>query len=505
MLRASSFGPLTALILSYLVVRASTHALRHTRASAHQINVARLNRTNATAHQINVAELNRTNAAGLHRANATGVNVTHTVSGMTISGEHVVSATNSTSLHVHSSFAPSYKLQLNNYMNVQYYADFTVGGQTIPAIYDTGSFEVIVLSELCQSCRTSVPVYNAELSTSFQPGERLVAKHQFGSGPVLSKKGLETIIAGPHTSPLVATSQPFWQVIDHNIDVWNEKAKFAAIVGLGHTATVPEMRNANDEQVDPEPDIVMLERMGVYEFAICLEKANGSPGWMITGPRISQLTTSPAFTGMNVVGQMHWGVKMTNVGPGGWDPCDPSCGAIIDSGTSLIAASSDALSALGGLIANIKEDCSNIDELPDLLFDLDGHSFALPPSAYVLKVEHPVDNSTSIWDALFGPPEVSLETSCVPGFMTIDQETQFGPMWILGMPFLRQFYTIFDRTHKKMYAANSDSTCNPMLGMFNAKRKRSPEDFIPMTVDMKALRLPDWAKKVTMSGKKFIF
>merc|ERR1719160_1401335 len=395
--------------------------------------------------------------------------------------------------------APTYKLKLNNYMNVQYYADFTVGGQTLPAIYDTGSFEIIVLSELCTSCTTTVPVYNAELSSTFQPGERLVQKHTFGSGPVLSKKGLETIRAGPSSSPLLATEQPFWQVIDHNIDVWNEKAKFAAIIGMGHTPTVPEM---SEEERDPHPDTVMLENMGVNEFAICLEKANGSPGWIVTGPRIPSLTSSPAFTGMNVVGQMHWGVKLSNVGPGGWDPCNPSCGAIIDSGTSLIAASSESLSALGGLIANIKEDCSNLDELPDLTFNLDGHAFALPPSAYVLKVEHASDNSTSIWDHIFGSPKVSMETSCVPGFMQIDQDTQFGPMWIFGMPFLRQFYTVFDRTNKKMYAATADASCEPVIGgMFTAQRKRSAEDFIPTIVsDPKSLRLPGWARKATMGG-----
>merc|ERR1719160_1079331 len=399
--------------------------------------------------------------------------------------------------------APAYKLKLNNYMNVQYYADFTVGGQTLPAIYDTGSFEVIVLSELCTSCTTTVPIYNSELSTTFDPGERLVQKHTFGSGPVLSKKGLETIRAGPSTSPLLATSQPFWQVIDHNIDVWNEKAKFAAIIGMGHTQTVPQM---SEDPKDPHPDLVMLEKMGINEFAICLEKANGSPGWMVTGPRVASLTASPAFTGMNVVGQMHWGVKLTEVGPGGWDPCNPSCGAIIDSGTSLIAASAEALSALGSLIANIKEDCSNLDELPDLTFKLDGHSFALPPSAYVLKVEHPTDNSTSIWDVLFNPPKITLETSCVPGFMQIDQDTQFGPMWILGMPFLRHFYTVFDRPHKMMYAAIADASCEPMLGgMFNAKQKRSPEDFLPTIVDLTGLRVPDWARKATKGGKKFIF
>ena len=30
--------------------------------------------------------------------------------------------------------------------------------------------------------------------------------------------------------------------------------------------------------------------------------------------------------------------------------------------------------------------CSNIDLLPDIVFNINGHSFALPPSAYVMKV-----------------------------------------------------------------------------------------------------------------------
>merc|ERR550537_77155 len=188
---------------------------------------------------------------------------------------------------------------------------------------------------------------------------------------------------------------------------------------MGHTSTVPQM---GDDQKDPHPDVVMLEKMGINEFAICLEKANGAPGWMITGPQILSLKSSPAFTGMNVVGQMYWGVKLTDVGPGGWDPCDPSCGAIIDSGTSLIAADSTGLGALSGLLAQIKEDCSNLHELPDLEFHLDGKAFSLPPSGYVLEVETPQSNASSIWDLLWKKPKVELVTQCIPGFMTIDQD-----------------------------------------------------------------------------------
>lgn len=35
---------------------------------------------------------------------------------------------------------------------VQYFADITIGDQTFPAIYDTGSFEILVLSTRCERC-----------------------------------------------------------------------------------------------------------------------------------------------------------------------------------------------------------------------------------------------------------------------------------------------------------------------------------------------------------------
>merc|ERR1719387_1395896 len=49
--------------------------------------------------------------------------------------------------------------------------------------------------------------------------------------------------------------------------------------------------------------------------------------------------------------------------------------------------------------------------------------------------------------------------------------TQFGPMWLLGMPFFREYYTTFDLGTKNpdgtknkdrmMYAAKADQNCYP--------------------------------------------
>merc|ERR1719265_2918339 len=64
----------------------------------------------------------------------------------------------------------SYVLKLENNNNVEYYGDFTIGNQTLPSIYDTGSFEVLTLSTLCESCDRGGPVYDRKTSKTFEPG-----------------------------------------------------------------------------------------------------------------------------------------------------------------------------------------------------------------------------------------------------------------------------------------------------------------------------------------------
>lgn len=397
--------------------------------------------------------------------------------------------------------AYSHRVRLENYMGVQYFAPFTIGGQELSAIYDTGSFEIIALSSLCANCKlATTSVYNADMSRTFQPGERKVAQHHFGSGSVLSKKGLETVRLGGKDSPLEASGMPFWQVIDHYIDVWDEKAKFSAIIGLGHTDRVPSM----DGNVGNKGDLTLLQRVGVDEFAICLERGKKAPGWLRTGPDLAALRSRSSFTSVNVLGQAHWAVTMSKVAPGvaAFEPCDPGCGAIVDSGTSLIAAPPQALTALAGVIASVKEDCSNIGELPDISFRLDGKRFVLPPSAWVLQVEAPVSDNATVWDMVWGPPKVKLANQCMAGFMPLDETTQFGPMWILGMPFLRQYFTVFDRRNKKMHMAPSGTGCEPQASSFAAdgraagfsRVRRSVEDITPTRVDLSAVRLPAWAR-----------
>jgi hypothetical protein len=304
------------------------------------------------------------------------------------------------------------------------------------------------------------------MSSSFDPGQKLVAQHTFGSGPVLSKKALETVHLGSSASPLVATQMPFWQVMDHDIDVWDKYSKFSGIIGLGHSASTPKMDSNNSTKVYGQ-DESLLEKVGVTAFSICLERSAGTPnGHLVLGPTAEDARyNSAVFKHIPVVGDIHWAVEMKGLKAGGQeshDACNPSCAAIVDSGTSLIAAPTSALEALAPILSKIESDCSNLDTLPDITFTLGQDTFTLPPAIYVIRVTGYVEDKQDVWEAMFGPPKMEAVTQCVPAFMEINMMAkEHGPVWILGMPFLRYYYTVFQRSPKFLHIAYATADCQP--------------------------------------------
>lgn len=105
-----------------------------------------------------------------------------------------------------------------------------------------------------------------------------------------------------------------------------------------------------------------------------------------------------------------------------------SCSLVVDTGTSIITGPSSKLNKIIEKIGNVEQDCSNLDKLPTIQFTLAGKDFDLEPEFYVLKIEE------------------QGQTFCQLGMQAMDQ---LG-LWILGDPFLRKYYTVFDRANDRV-------------------------------------------------------
>jgi saccharopepsin len=103
------------------------------------------------------------------------------------------------------------------------------------------------------------------------------------------------------------------------------------------------------------------------------------------------------------------------------------CQVAVDTGTSLLAAPPDVVDELVDHL-QVAQDCSNIDSLPDMGFIIGDHVLNLKAEDYVAQTVN----------------------GCSLGLMALDIPPPKGPLFIFGDPFLRKFYTVYDRKNLRV-------------------------------------------------------
>jgi len=125
-----------------------------------------------------------------------------------------------------------------------------------------------------------------------------------------------------------------------------------------------------------------------------------------------------------VVEQKYWALNLTGVAQG--DKQIPTDGAkgVIDSGTSLLVGPKQLVDPLIEGIA-VNQDCSGLDDLPDISFTIDSTTYSLAPSDYVLKVS------------------AVGQTECLLGIQSMDFPAGFN-YFIMGDVFMRKYPSYFN-------------------------------------------------------------
>lgn len=142
-----------------------------------------------------------------------------------------------------------------------------------------------------------------------------------------------------------------------------------------------------------------------------------------------------SFRAEHMVGSLFWAPVMKTTGfwqvpldaitLGGRNLAGSSnASAVLDTGTSLLAGPPAVINELLDKL-NVATNCSNFHSLPDIAFVVAGHVLSLSPKDYV-------DRDT-------------VANECTLPLMTQDVKKGEGQVWILGDPFLRKYYTVYNR------------------------------------------------------------
>merc|ERR1719507_155658 len=114
------------------------------------------------------------------------------------------------------------------------------------------------------------------------------------------------------------------------------------------------------------------------------------------------------------------------------------CQVAVDTGTSQLAGPTHVINELSNRL-NVKQDCSNYHELPNLGFVVGGNIMNLKPQDYVDKGHD----------------------GCEVSLMPLDVPPPNGPLFIFGDPFLRKYYTAYDRGASRVGFAEARHVGSP--------------------------------------------
>lgn len=318
----------------------------------------------------------------------------------------------------------------------EYYGEIDVGSppQKFLVVFDTGSGNLLLPATECvdEACTThsrfnpaasksSIQIAFAENAT--QPvaadGERDMVTITFGTGEVSGVYTRDTVCLGDGVVCAVAnfvaasneTDQPFAVV------------PFDGILGL----SLPQLAEGNDFAI-----VDQMVVAGVLEhnlFAVFLGN-EGEQSEITFGAYKQELMASKMLWAA-VTEPGYWQIKVDDITIRGKPQhiCsgDRGCQVAVDTGTSLLAAPSDIVDQLTDVVS-VETDCSNLASLPDLGFVIGNTTLTLSPEHYVSQTGD----------------------ACTLGLMGLDVPPPKGPLFIFGDPFLRKFYTVYDRQNLRV-------------------------------------------------------
>lgn len=313
---------------------------------------------------------------------------------------------------------------IHNYMDAQFFGPMSAGTppQTFNVIYDTGSSNLWLPSKQCTNCGLH-PKYKSDQSSTYV-ANGTAWEILYGSGPVSGFLSEDSVEVGDIT----VSKQTFAEVTDTSgLGLGYTIGKFDGILGLAFPSI----------SVDGIPPVFdSMVKQGLVDepvFAFYLSNDPSEDGELDFGG-IDKNHYKGDLSYVKLSSTTYWEIPMDGMQIDGQSVTSVTK-AIVDSGTSLLAgppADVKAIAKLVGATPFLKGeyliDCGKATTGKNIDIILGGKTYTLTPTDYII-------------------PD---ETICLFGMVGIDIPAPAGPLWILGDPFMRKFYTVFDYGQERL-------------------------------------------------------
>jgi hypothetical protein len=335
---------------------------------------------------------------------------------------------------------------------LQYYGEVAIGSppQKFTVIFDTGSGHLLVPSAQCESsaCKshkrfaaknssTAMPVGWADepLKRAEDENDRDTKVINFASGDAVGQFTRDRVCLGGDA--LFCADADFIEMTEESDDPFKD-AEWDGVLGLGQAISdAPEFNVFGVLAQGATP------KMSSPIFAVYLGR-HVSDDAEITFGNVRQERMASPLTWVNVSEEGYWQFQFQDFTIDGKPSglCNKygkrQCQAVLDTGSSLMMGPKDDLDKLLVMLHfgnDTTQNCSMNYRFPKLGFMIAGKKFEMEPDDYM-------DRSRDE----FTPKDKEL---CWAHLMPIG-DTGRGPIMVLGMPFLRAFYTAYDMKSKKI-------------------------------------------------------
>lgn len=309
-------------------------------------------------------------------------------------------------------------VDVHNYLDAQFYGPLSVGtpAQEFQVVFDTGSSNLWVPSKQCTDCGKK-PEYDSSASSTYVANGTKF-NIQYGSGPVSGFVSQDIATVGA----LTVKDQQFAEITDvSGLGAAFKVGKFDGIMGLAFdTISVNHI----------PPVFANMVAQGLVDepvFAFYLSDKSGVDGEMDLGG-IDEKHYTGELNYVPLSSATYWELKLDAININNASVTTVNK-AIVDTGTSLLAGPVDevkeiakAVGAHAFLHGEYLISCDKLNTGVNIDIVLGGVTYTLTPKDYII-------------------PDASL---CLFGMIGLDVPAPAGPLWILGDPFIRKYYTVFD-------------------------------------------------------------